>query len=192
LNVFEALVDELRVPAVQTDAILRGCTRFEADCAAHDKRDGFRLCFTDTLGRLAAPLLAVLIFQAGANGDGGVGVDGAAALLDVLDFSFLIDDDRGALRPFVFFALHVVRLHDAVRDEDLFVHVAEERESYLDFFGEGGVGGGTVDADSEDNRITCFELGQISLIGLEFFRSTTCECQDVEGKDDVFLSAIIA
>ena len=39
---------------------------------------------------------------------------------------------------------------------------------------------------------TCFELGQISLIGLEFLRSTAGKCQDVEGEDDVFLAAIIA
>jgi hypothetical protein len=47
--------------------------------------------------------------------------------------------------------------------------------------GECGIGGGTVDADSEDDGVACFEFGQISLIGLKFLRSTFCECQDVEG-----------
>jgi hypothetical protein len=32
--------------------------------------------------------------------------------------------------------------------------------------GKGGVGGGTVDADAENNGIAGFELGLISLIGL--------------------------
>jgi hypothetical protein len=59
-------------------------------------------------------------------------------------------------------------------------------------FGEGGVGGGTVNADTEDDGVAGFELGLISLIGLKFFRSTTGEGQDVEGEDDVFLAAEIA
>src|SRR4029077_4328785 len=73
-----------------------------------------------------------------------------------------------------------------------FVHVAQKRKGNSDLLCECGVGGGTVDADSENNCVASFEFGQISLIGLKFFGSTTCECQDVEGQDDVFLSAILA
>jgi hypothetical protein len=38
------------------------------------------------------------------------------------------------------------------------VHVAEQRELDADLFGEGGIGGGTVDADAEDFRIRGINL----------------------------------
>src|ERR1700735_1977188 len=115
------------------------------------------------------------LVQAGADGDGAVGVHGAVALLDVLDLPFFVDDDGGSLGPLKFSALHVVGLQDLVRGEDFFVHVAEEREGDANLLCESGVCGGTVDADTEDDCVTCFELGHISLIGLEFFGSTTGE-----------------
>ena len=59
-------------------------------------------------------LLAFGFVQAGADGYGAIGVYGAVALLDVLNFSFLVHHDGGALRPLVFVALHVVGLQDAV------------------------------------------------------------------------------
>jgi hypothetical protein len=46
------------------------------------------------------------------------------------------------------------------------IHVAEERKGDADLLGKGAIGGGTIDADSENYRVTCFELGQIRLIGL--------------------------
>ena len=59
-------------------------------------------------------LLAFRFVQAGADGYGAIGVYRAVALLDVLNFSFLVYHDGGALGPFVFVALHVVGLQDAV------------------------------------------------------------------------------
>jgi hypothetical protein len=50
------------------------------------------------------------------------------------------------------------------------------------------VGWRAVDADAENYRITCFDLGQIRLIGLELLRSTTCESENVEGEDDVLFA----
>jgi hypothetical protein len=137
-------------------------------------------------------LFVVLLVQAGADGERVVGIHGTFVEFDVLDFAFLVYDDGGAPRPFEIIALHGIFFQDAIIGEDLAVHVAEQRDGDADLLGEGGVGGGTVDADSEDDGVAGFELGLISLIGLEFLRSTTRESQDVEGENDVFLAAEIA
>jgi hypothetical protein len=141
--------------------------------------------------RCSARLFGSLLGQADADVQGVVGIHSAIVKFDVLDFPFFVDDDGGAPRPFEIVTLHVVFFQDAIIGEGLAIHVAEERHGDADLFGEGGVGGGTVDADTEDYCVAGFELGLISLIGLEFFRSTTCECQDVESKNDIFLAAEI-
>jgi hypothetical protein len=132
------------------------------------------------------------LVKPGADGDGAVRINGAIPLLDVLDFSFLVNHHRGALRPFELAALDIIRPQDAVRSQHFLVHIAQQREGNADLLSKSGVGGGAVQTNSENNGVACFEFGQISLIGLKFFRSTTCECQDVEGKHDVLLAAKIA
>lgn len=134
----------------------------------------------------------MLLVQAGADGQRVVGIHSAVVKFDVLDFSFFVYNDGGAPRPFEIVTLHVIFFEDAIIGEGLAVHVAQERHGDADLLGECGVGGGTVYADSEDDGIAGFELGLISLIGLEFFRSTTGESQDVESENDVFLAAEIA
>ncbi len=96
--------------------------------------------------------------EVGANGYGGVGVDGTVAFFDVADDPFFIDDDVGALRPIVGFILHVVALQDAVGREHLVVHVAEERERYIDLLGEGGIGGRGIHANAENCGIGGVDL----------------------------------
>jgi hypothetical protein len=137
-------------------------------------------------------LFVVLLVQAGADGQRVIGIHGTFVELDVLDFSFLVHDDGGAPRPFEIVALNGIFFQDAIIDEDLAIHVAQERHRDADLFGEGGVCGGAVYTDSEDDGVTGFEFGLISLIGLEFLRSTTCESQDVESENDIFLAAEIA
>src|SRR4029077_262727 len=136
--------------------------------------------------------LSFWLVQSGANRDGGGRIHRGITLLGVLDFFLLVHQDRCPLRPLILAALHVVGLQYLVRRQHFFVHVAEKRKRNSDLLGECGVGGGTVDADSEDDGVACFEFGQISLIGLKFFRSTAGKCQDVEGENDVFLASIIA
>jgi hypothetical protein len=138
-----------------------------------------------------ARLFGVPLEQAGADGECVVGIYGTLVEFDVLDFPFFVDDDGGAPRPLKIVTLHVIFLQDAIFGEGLAIHIAQERHGDADLFGEGGVGGGTVDADTEDDGVAGFELGLISLIGLKFFRSTTGEGQDVEGENDVFLAAEI-
>lgn len=65
LDVFEALAEELDIAAVQTDVILRCASRFEADCAANDKRDGFSLGLADALRRAAPTFVAMHHFVCG-------------------------------------------------------------------------------------------------------------------------------
>jgi len=110
----------------------------------------------------------------------------------VLNLSFLVHDDGGSLRPLIFTAFHVVRFQNLVGRQHFFVHVTKEGKCNSDLFCESGVGGGTVYADSQDDCVACFELGHISLIGLQFFRSTTGERQNVESENDIFLAPEIA
>src|SRR6185437_6387662 len=100
----------------------------------------------------------LLLMQVGANGDGGVRIDGAVAFLDVADNSLFIDDDVGTLRPLEFLALNVVGFQNAVSGEHFVVHVAQEREFYVDLLGKSRVRGGTIDADSKDFRIRGVDL----------------------------------
>jgi hypothetical protein len=104
--------------------------------------------------------------QPGTDRYRAIRIDGAVTLLHVLNFSLFIDDYGRALRPLVFAALHIVGLQNLVGRQHFLIHVAEERKGNTDLLRECGVGGGTVDADSEDDGIVCFKFGQISLIGL--------------------------
>ena len=88
--------------------------------------------------------------EVGADGHGGIRIDGAVAFFDVADDPFFIDDDVGALRPLVGLILHVVALQDAVGREHLVVHVAEERKIYIDLLCKSGIGGGTIHANAKN------------------------------------------
>jgi len=136
----------------------------------------------------------VLFVQSGAHGQGSVGIDGTITFLDKLNDALLIDDDVCAQSPFIGFILHVVALEDAVGLEHLAVHVAEEGKFNTDLFGERGVGGGTIQTNSENFRIRGVNLtgGDSSLDRLKLLRSTAGEGQDVGGEKDVLLAAIVA
>ena len=137
-------------------------------------------------------LPAVLSVKPGTDGDGCVGVDGAFVVLNVLDFSFLVDDEGRAPRPLVVVAAHWIFPENPVCGEDLAIHVAEERKRDTDLLGKGGVGRGAVHADTENNRVARFDFGQIRLIGLKFVGSAGRESQNVEGEDDILLAPEIA
>jgi hypothetical protein len=107
-----------------------------------------------------------LFVELQADVDGVVGVHRAGVEFDVLNLSLFIHDEGCAPRPLVVVSDHGVLLQNTVGSEDLAVHVAEEWERDADLLRERSVGWRTVDADSENFRVACFKLGQISLIGL--------------------------
>jgi hypothetical protein len=132
--------------------------------------------------------------QGGAHREGSVRVHGAFVRFHELDNALLVDDDVGAHSPLISFIVHVVAFEDAITSEHLPVHVAEEREGDADLLGEGGIGGGTIQTNSENFGIRGVNLtgGDSSLDRLKLFRSTTSESQDVDGEKDVLLAAVIA
>jgi hypothetical protein len=130
--------------------------------------------------------------QPGAHRDGCIRIHGAIVLIDVLNLSVLVHDERGALRKLVIIAFFVVSLQNPILFQDFSVHVAQEGKGHADLLGEGGVRGRRVNANSEYDGIARFQLGQISLIGLKFFRSTTGECQHVKRENHVLFPAIVA
>jgi len=132
--------------------------------------------------------------QGSAHGEGRIGIHGAFVRFHELDNALLVDDDVGAHGPLIGFIVHVVAFEDAVTSEHLAVHVAEERESDADLLGEGGIGGGTIQTNSENFGIRGVNLtgGDSSLDRLKLLRSTTSEGQDVDGEKDVLLAAVIA
>jgi len=123
----------------------------------------------------------VFFVKARTNCYGGCGVDGGCVEIDVLNHAIFANYKRRAPRKFHFVCSHRERLHNSVLLQNGAVHIAQQRKGDADLLRECCVGWRAVDANAENNRITCFNLGQISLIGLEFLRSTTCESENVEG-----------
>src|SRR5260370_24350354 len=115
---------------------------------------------------------ALFFRELGADGDGIVWIDGAGFFFDGMDDTFLVDNKRSALCPVIFFFLDVVHFQNTVLLEDFAIHVAKQREGDTDFLRKSVIGGGTIDANSKDYCLRCFELGPISLIGLKVFLST--------------------
>jgi hypothetical protein len=73
-------------------------------------------------------------------------------------------------------------------------HVAQKRKFHSDFFGERGVGGRSVNADTQDGGVFRVDLAGIDtrLVCLKFFRSTARESQNVERQYHVLLASVIA
>jgi hypothetical protein len=99
------------------------------------------------------------------------------------DLSLLVDDVRDAARVFV-----LRRVGRAVRDADLLVGVAEQREGEVELLGEGAVLFDAVEADADD----LYVLGLVFRVEVPepgtFPRSTGGVGLGVEPEDD-FLSA---
>ena len=113
----------------------------------------------------------------------------------MLNDSLLVHNKRCALSPIILHALAgilVKGLQNAVAGQNLAIHITQQRKSDADLFCKRCVRSGTVNADAENNCVIRFELGQISLIGLEFLSSTTGESENIEGQHYIFLSPIVA
>lgn len=104
-------------------------------------------------------------------------IDGAVAFLDVLNFALFVHDERGAIGK-----LKLV-VQDAVVLRHLPRHVAQQREFHSDFFGEGLIGGRSVNTDAEDFRVFQVDLARVDtrLVCLKLLGSTAGEGQHVKG-----------
>lgn len=131
----------------------------------------------------------MFVVQARTNCHGGRRVDGRRVEIDVLNHAFFVNHERGAPRKFHFVCSQGERLHNSVLLQNGAVHIAQQGKSDADLLRECCVGWWAVNTDAENYRITCFDLGQISLIGLKFLRSTTCKSENIEGEDDVLLTS---
>lgn len=118
-------------------------------------------------------------------------VNGSLVKVDVLNLSLFVDDEGGSPGPLVLSSCNFVWFQDSILGEDRAVHIAEQRKCDSDLLGEGGVRSGTIYTDSENSGIAGLKLGQISLNGLEFFRSTTGECENIERKHYVLLAPVV-
>ncbi len=135
-----------------------------------------------------------LFVQVDADGDGGIGIDGAVASLDVANDTVLINDQVGAERPLVAFTLHIVGFQYAVSGEHLMVHIAQQRKLDPNLLGESRVGRGTVHAHTENFRVVRVKLARVDsrLDRLELFGSTTGKREDIDGKEDILFAMEVA
>ena len=113
-------------------------------------------------------------------------IDRDVSFINVLDYAFFIDQEGGAI------AETLLLIENAVVFDDRAFEVAEQRKRNLELFGEFSVGGNTVYTQSENLSFGGFELGDISLICLQFFRSTAGEREYIYCEYDVFLAFEIA
>ena len=129
----------------------------------------------------ARPHLTLFVFQQTAGRVRAARVNRIPVFINVPDDAVLVDDERRAVREAVFF------VQDAVFLRDPPFEVAEQRKSKSILLGENFVRGGTVHADPNHLGPGLLEIGDISLIRLELFRSTPGECQDIKRQHDVLL-----
>ena len=102
------------------------------------------------------------------------------------DDAFFVDQEGGAIsKP-------LLLVKDAVLLDHGAFEIAEEWEGNSDLFCEFAVGGNAVYTHSENLSFGIFELGDISLIRLQFLRSTTCESEHIDREHDILLALEIA
>ena len=110
------------------------------------------------------------------------GVNRYVSLVYMLNKSGLIDYKRRAIAKALRFVENSVILNHCSFE------IAEEWEGNSDVLREAFVGGNAVHADAENLCFCAFEFGDISLIRLQLFRSTTREGEHVKCQDDIFLA----
>jgi hypothetical protein len=113
-------------------------------------------------------------------------IDRHVSFVNMLDDAFFIDQEGGAISK----ALLLVE--DAIVFNDSAFEIAEDGKCNSELFCEFAVGGNAVDTHSEDLSLISFEFGDISLIRLQFLRSTTGKGEHVDRQYDIFLTFEIA
>jgi len=110
-------------------------------------------------------------------------VNGRLPLLYLTYDSILINSESGAR------AVATLFVKDAIVFNHLALKIAQERKGYSYVFLEAFVSGVAVNTDAQNLRVALLEFGNISLICLEFFRSTARESQHVKSQYDILLTA---
>ena len=128
--------------------------------------------------------LFVLEHVAGVNDSGRI--DRHVSFVDMPDDAFFVDQEGGAISK----ALLLVE--DSIIFNDGAFEIAEDWERNSELFCEFAVGGNAVDTHSENLSLVSFEFGDISLIRLQFLRSTTGKGEHINRQHDIFLTFEIA
>ncbi len=97
-----------------------------------------------------------------------------STLLYVTDYPVLVYDESSTASDESFF------VEDTIRSDHLTLYVGEERECDSYVLLESSVGGVTVNRNAQNLRVILFEVGNISLIRLQFLRSTARKGKHVE------------
>ena len=134
----------------------------ERSVVAVDKTSG-RVCFAKRGHEkfVSGVLLLrrrLLVHQHVARIDYSGWIDGHVSFVDVLDNSFFIDHEGGAITEALLFVEHAVVLDDGAFE------IAEQRKRNAELFGEFAIGGNAVYTESKNLRIGGVEFGNISLI----------------------------
>ena len=114
------------------------------------------------------------------------GINRHISFINVLNDAVFVYDKCGSIAEALLFIKNAVVFHHSSFE------ITEQWKRNADVLRETPVGRNAVDADAENLSIGSFEFGDISLIRLQFFRSTTGEGQHIEGQYHIFLSSEIA
>ncbi len=107
-------------------------------------------------------------------------------LVDVRYDALLVDHKSGPVGK------TVLGVQDSIFLGNGPVKITEQREGHAYLLGKRLVRRRTVHADAQNLSVCLLEFGEISLIRLEFLRSTTCERQNIKRQDYVFLASKLA
>ena len=113
-------------------------------------------------------------------------IDRYISFVDVPDDAFFVDQEGGAISK----ALLLVE--DSIIFNDGAFEIAEDWKGNSELFGEFAVGGNAVDTHSEDLSLVSFKFGDISLIRLQFLRSTAGKGEHINRQHDILLTFEIA
>ena len=118
--------------------------------------------------------------------DNGRRIDRDVSFIDVSNNAFFIDQEGGAISKTLLF------VEDAIVFDDSAFEIAQQRERDCELFSEFTVGRNAINTQSKNLSFVIFEFGDISLIRLQFLRSTTGKGEHVDRQDDIFLTFEIA
>ncbi len=113
-------------------------------------------------------------------------IDSHISFVNVPDDAFFIDQEGGAISKALLLVVDAIVFNDGAFE------IAENGERNSNLFCEFAVGGNTVDTHSKNLSLVGFEFGDISLIRLQFLRSTTGKGEHINRQYDIFLTFEIA